>query len=152
MGVVLPFEMRAKKRGIARRRAPREVDTVDAEHALMAAVRDGCDKRGILTAAAPLLERCRDRYGFTVMQSGLPHGPEVLASALLTLARGLQPLEAELAGRRPRWAYGVYFSEVQHLTWFEDGYGSTSGLAVPIGIDAAEITRFVRQRARALRR
>src|SRR5262249_5188382 len=103
-------------------------------------------------AARPLLERCRDRYGFTVMLPGLPLATEVLASALLTLARALRPLDAELGGRRPCWAYGVYFSAQQDLTWFEDGYGRKTGLAVPIGIDAAELTRFIQDRIRPLRR
>jgi hypothetical protein len=153
MGVVLPFEPRATNHTIARLGAARQADIIDAEQVLAAAVRDGRDSRGILAAARPLLERCRDRYGFTVMQTGLPTAPEVLASALTTLAHGLGALDAELRARWPFWVYGVYFSDPKRqLTWFEDGYGSMSGLAVPIGIDAAELTRFVQKRIRALRR
>jgi hypothetical protein len=150
MGVVLPFESRATKRTITRRDA--NEDTIAGELALMAAQREGRDRRGILAAARPLLELCRDRYGFTVMRPGLPLAPEVLACALLTLVRGLHPLDEELVGRRPFWPYGVYFSDQRPLSWFEDGYGSMSGLAVPIGIDAAEITRFIEQWLQAPRR
>src|SRR5215467_12088478 len=105
MGVVIPFERRAIRRTIARRGATNEPDAVDA--VLRAAVREGRDRRGILIAARPLLERCRVRYGFTVMRAGLPVTPELLASALLTLSGGVRPLDAELGGRRPFWAYGV---------------------------------------------
>jgi hypothetical protein len=150
MGVVLPFQPRATKRTIARLGATGQSDIIDAEQALTAAVCDGRDSRGILAAARPLLKHCRDRYGFTVMQTGLPTAPEVLASALITLAHGLSVLDAELRARWPFWVYGVYFSESErHLTWFEDGYGSMSGLAVPIGIDAAELARFVQKRIRS---
>jgi hypothetical protein len=86
------------------------------------------------------------------MQSGLPSAPEVLASALLTLILGLRPLDRDLRGNRPNWVYGVYFSDKQELSWFEDGYGSASGLAVPIGIEPIELTRFVQRRIRSLRR
>jgi hypothetical protein len=86
------------------------------------------------------------------MRAGLPAVPELLASALLTLAHSLRPLDVELGGRRPFWAYGVYFSEQQELTWFEDGFGCMTGLIVPIEIGAAELSRFVQQRIRALRR
>jgi len=149
MGVVLPFETRGAKRFITRRGATRELDPVSGEVALMAAAHEGRDRRGILAAARPLLELCRDRYGFTVMRPGLPLAPEVLASALLTLVRGLRSLDEELVGRRPFWPYGVYFSDQRPLSWFEDGYGSLSGLAVPIGIDAAELTGFIEQWLRA---
>src|SRR5262245_32087222 len=152
MGVVVPFEMRATRRTSARRGAARERDASNAELAVMAALREGRDRREILIAARPLLERCRDRYGFTIMRTGLPTAPEALARALLTLSRSLRPLEADLGGRRPFWAYGVYFSEQQQPTWFEDGYGCSTGLAVPIGIDPTELSRFVRQRIRALPR
>jgi hypothetical protein len=148
MGVVLPFERRATKPTIAR--STYGLDTIDA--VLKAALRDGRDRRDILIASRPLLEQCRGRYGFTVMRAGLPTAPEALVSALLTLARGLRPLDAELAGRRPFWAYGVYFSERRRLSWFEDGYGRMTGLVVPIGVDASELTRFVRQRIRFSRR
>jgi hypothetical protein len=86
------------------------------------------------------------------MRAGLPAAPQVLASALMTLARGLRPLDAELDGCRPFWAYGVYFSDQKELTWFEDGYGCMTGLSVPVGIGEAELTPFVQQRIRALRR
>jgi hypothetical protein len=152
MGVVLPFEMRTTRRTSASRCATRARDASNAELTVMAALREGRDGRGILIAARPLLERCRDRYGFTIMRTGLPTAPEVLARALLTLARGLRPLEAELCGRRPFWAYGVYFSEQREPTWFEDGYGCSTGLAVPVGIDPTELSRFVQQRIRALPR
>jgi hypothetical protein len=148
MGVVLPFEPRATKRTIARRGASHQLDTIDGELALMAAQHEGRNRRGILAAARPLLQRCRD-LGFTVMRPGLPADPAILACALLTLAQGLRPLGAELAQSRPFWAFGVYFDR-RELAWFEDGYGGTTGLAVPIGIDAAKLTQFVQHRVRAL--
>ena len=61
MGVVLPFETRAAKRTIVRRAVTRELDATDAELALMAAVRNGHDRHGILVAARPFPEQCRDR-------------------------------------------------------------------------------------------
>jgi hypothetical protein len=151
MGVVIPYETLATRRTIAREGGTRE-EAIAGELALMAAQREGRDRRDILAAARPLLELCRDRYGFTVMRPDLPLAPEALACALLTLVRGLRPLDEELVGRRPFWPYGVYFSDQRPLTWFEDGYGSMSGLAVPIGIDAAELTRFIEQWLKALRR
>jgi len=151
MGVVLSFETQATRRTITRQGATREFDAINGEVAIMAAVHEGRDRRGILAAARPLLELCRDRYGFTVMRPGLPAAPEALASALLTLVRGLRPLDEGLAGRRPFWPYGVYFSDQQPLTWFEDGYDCMSGLAVPLGVDAADITLFLQQWLRELR-
>jgi hypothetical protein len=150
MGIVIPFERRAQKRTAAREDPGHELNAIDA--VLKAAARDGCARREILIAARPLLEQCRDRYGFTVMRTGLPTAPDVLGTALLTLARGLRPLDEELGGRRPCWAYGVYFSEQERLSWFEDGYGRMTGLAVPIDVDAVDLTRFVRQRIWPLRR
>jgi hypothetical protein len=143
MGVVLPFEARAERRTVGRRA---HEDTIAGEMALIAAQREGRDRRGILLAARPLLEWCR-HHGFTVMRAGLPTVPEVLGCALLTLAQGLRPLDAELREHRPRRAFGVYFGR-KELTWFEDGYGHRTGLAVPIGIDTAELTRFIQQRVR----
>ena len=152
MGVIIPFETRTTRRAIARGRASREVETIDVEMALMAAMRDGRDSCGILVAAGPLLERCRDRYGFTVMQPGLSPDPEVLAGALLTLARGLALLEVEFGHCRPYYrSYGVYFGQ-QELAWFEDGYGGNAGLAVPVEIDATALAGFLRPRIRKLRR
>jgi hypothetical protein len=69
MGVVLPFETQATKHTNVRRGATHELDTTGAELALMAAVRDGCDRRGILTAARPLLERLRLVRGSLVFPS-----------------------------------------------------------------------------------
>jgi len=150
MGVVLPFERRVTGRTTTRRAVTRGCEASNAELAVLAAMREGRDRRGILIAARPLLERCRDQYGFTIMRIGLPTAPEALARALLTLARSLRPLEANLGGRRPFWAYGVYFSEQKEPAWFEDGYGCSTGLVVLIGIDAIELSRFVQQRIRAL--
>jgi hypothetical protein len=73
------------------------------ELAVHAAVQDGCDRTGILAAAGPLIEHCRNHYGFTVMRDGLSAEPDELADALLTLMRGLSHLESEFGGR-PFWS------------------------------------------------
>lgn len=158
MGMVLPFEARTAAPACARSLvAERAADAAEADaseassagQAVLAAVRGGCDWRGVLNAAGPLLERCRDRYGFAVMRAGLPRDPVVLADALLTLARGLEDLEARLGSRRPLRTYGVYLGQ-SRLAWLDDGYGCAAGLALPPGVDPAELARFLSVRLDAL--
>ena len=96
-------------------------------------------------AASPLLERCRDRYGFVVMRDGLPREPAILGRALLELSRGLSMLDAEMGAPRTYPTFGVYFGRRQ-LAWFEDGYSGTTGLAVPSETKAADLAAFVRPR------
>jgi hypothetical protein len=96
-------------------------------------------------AASPLLERCRDRYGFVVMRDGLPKEPAVLGRVLLELSRGLSVLDAEMGAPRIYPTFGVYFGRRQ-LAWFEDGYSGTTGLAVPNKTNAADLAAFVRPR------
>jgi hypothetical protein len=147
MGVVIPFKPRASKlsNGVSASPSP-----CAAELAVLAALQDGCDRYAILEAAGPLIEHCRDHYGFTVMHDGLPSEPDELGAALLTLRRGLAQLEAEFGGQ-PFWSFGVYFGH-QKLTWFEDGYGGKNALAVPSYIADTEFAAFVRPRVQELRR
>jgi hypothetical protein len=147
LGVVLPFRPRTAQ--LADRGGETISADIASEQAVMVAVSTGCDRRGVLDAAAPLLEQCRDRYGFTVMRDGLPRDPDQLADALLTLARGLALLQAEF-GDRPFRTYGVYFGH-KELAWFEDGYGGANALAVPVDVDASTLARFVKPRLQAAR-
>jgi len=117
----------------------------DGEQAIADALHAAVDQPGVLAAARPLLDRCRDRYGFVVMWDGLPQDPEALGRALFQLFRGLAVLDAEMEAPRTYPTYGVYFGR-RHLAWFEDGYSGTTALAVPNGTDAAELAAFVRPR------
>jgi hypothetical protein len=149
MGTVIPFKPRAlaPAHGVPPHHVP--TTTCSTEQAVLAAVDDGCDRRGVLAAAGPLIEHCRDHFGFTVMGDGLPSEPGELADALITLRRGLAELDAEFGGR-PFWTFGVYFGH-QRLNWFEDGYGGRNALAVPNDIAPAAFADFVRPRVQALR-
>lgn len=143
MGVIIPFaEIRRAK---SRSSAPALADTGNDHLAIADAVRAGADQLGVLTAARPLLDRCRDRYGFIVMRDGLPTEPEILCRALLELSRGLSTLDAEMGAPRTYPMFGVYFGRRQ-LAWFEDGYSGTTGLAVPSETEAADLAAFVRPR------
>jgi hypothetical protein len=144
MGIVIPFKPRVL--------APADsllTTTCRTEQAILVAVDDGCDLCGVLAAADPLIEHCREQYGFTVMGDGLPSEPGELADALITLRRGLAALAAELGGL-PLCRFGVYFGH-QQLNWFADGYGGKNALAVPNDIAAAALVDFVRPRVQALR-
>ena len=143
MGVVIPFAeiKRSKAVGIAQ---PQAI-VVDHERAITDALGAGTDAPGILAAARPLLELCRDRYGFVVMREGLPTEPEALCRALIELARGLTMLDAAMAAPRTYPTFGVYFGRKQ-LAWFEDGYSGATGLAVPNNAVAADLAAFVRPR------
>jgi len=142
MGEVVQFIARA--RGAGRLAAVQPARRPDST-ALLGALGEGTDQRALLEAAKPLLEELRDRYGFSVMRRGLPTEPEALSAALLTLADALAELDVQVGGRRPLGAYGVYLGQAA-LTWFEDGYGGTTGLAVPNGIEPAALARFIRAR------
>ena len=144
MGVVLPFRRPPKGLATDRRGAAHTLDNA-VELGLTRAVRDGCDRRGILAAAKPLLDRCRDRYGFVVMRDGLPKEPAILGRSLMELSRGSSMLDAEMGAPRTYPMFGVYFGRRQ-LAWFEDGYSGTTGLAVPSETEAADLAAFVRPR------
>jgi hypothetical protein len=148
MGVVIPFAeiKRSKSVGIAQ---PQAV-AIDHERAIPDALEAGADAAGILAAARPLLEMCRDRYGFVVMRDGLPNEPEVLGHALMELARGLMTLDAAMSAPRTYPAFGVYFGREQ-LDWFEDGYSGATGLAVPNHTEATDLAAFVLPRVAAAR-
>jgi hypothetical protein len=148
MGVVIPFERRAPKRASTTHGGTQRAGNL-SEQSVLATVSDGGDQAAVLAAAAPLLDHCRDRYGFTVMRDGLPSAPEALADAFITLSRGLALLGAEFGGRSIQ-TYGVYFG-FKELAWFEDGYGGMNALAVPPDVNAADIAQFVGPRLRAAR-
>ena len=142
MGAIIPFaEMkRAKLLAGAQPSTP-----ADREQATAQAIGTALDQSKGLAAARPLLDRCRDRYGFVVMRDGLPNEPATLSSALLELFRGLSMLNSDMSAPRTYPAFGVYFGRPR-LAWFEDGYGGETGLAVPISTKAADLAAFVRPR------
>ena len=143
MGVIIPFaEIKRAKSPLS---APPFADAGNDHRAITDAVHAGTDQLGVLVAARPLLERCRDRYGFVVMRDGLPKEPAILGRALLELSRGLSMLDAEMGAPRTYPTFGVYFGRRQ-LAWFEDGYSGTTGLAVPSETEAADLAAFVRPR------
>jgi hypothetical protein len=143
MGVIIPFEQ--IKSANSPLRAPPFADATNDHLTITAAVQAGADQLGVLMAASPVLERCRDRYGFIVMRDGLPKEPAVLGRVLLELSRGLSALDAEMGAPRTYPTFGVYFGRRQ-LAWFEDGYSGTTGLAVPNETNAADLAAFVRPR------
>ena len=145
MGVILPFKPRAAQQNFASPEAATDVDMFKAEQTIRAARHEGYDVRTTMAAAQPLLDLCRERYGFTVMRDGLPDEPEALVDAFLNLSQSLCQLDTDVGDHHPRWNYGVYFGQ-QKLSWFEDGYGEMSALAVPHDIDVAELTEFIRSR------
>lgn len=146
MGIVIPFaEIKRAHPQQANRSAGGD------EWAITDAVLAGADQAGVLAAACPLLDCCRDHYRFLVMQDGLPTDPTVLGRALIALRRGLAILDAEIASPRGYPMLSVYFGR-RRLTWFEDGYSGATGLAVPNEVHAAEIAAFVRPRVTVARR
>ena len=145
MGVVLPFAPRPP-----RRLPGTQVKTVDAEQAVRAAALAGQDQSAVLSAAVPLLERVRDRYGFAVMRDGLPEDPDALATALVTLLRALSMFDDELGPGRCLSTFAVYFGG-NCLAWFDDGFGEATGLTVPDHVHPEELAKFVRPRIREAR-
>src|SRR5262245_10181703 len=143
MGVIIPFA--EIKRTKPRSTAPLFADVDNDHRAITDTAHSGTDQLGVLVAARPLLERCRDRYGFVVMRDGLPKAPAILGRALLELSRGLSMLDAEMGAPRTYPTFGVYFGRRQ-LAWFEDGYSGMTGLAVPSETEAADLAAFVRPR------
>ena len=148
MGIVIPFAV-VKQIKFAASAKPLSAAS-DVEHATVESMRAAPDQRAVMAAARPLLDQCRDRYGFIVMQDGLPSDPAILGRALLALFHGLSALDREMAAPRTYPTFGVYFGR-SHLTWFEDGYGGTVGLAVTDSVDATDIAAFVRPRIAGVR-
>jgi hypothetical protein len=143
MGVIIPFgQIKSAKSPLI---ASLFADAGNDHLAIADAIEAGADQLGVLVAARPLLEQCRDRYGFVVMRDGLPKEPAILSRALLELSRGLSTLDAEMGAPRTYPTFGVYFGRRQ-LAWFEDGYSGMTGLAVPSEIKAADLAAFVRPR------
>lgn len=141
MGVVIPFAKRADVPA----GAAATFGTV-----IFDAIRAGGDQARVMAAARPLLDRCRDRYGFVVMLDGLPRDPQILGRALVELFRGLTTLDIEMGAPRTYPTFGVYFGR-RRLAWFEDGYSGDTGLAVPNDIKAADLACFVRPRVAVTR-
>ncbi len=125
--------------------APWSVQSVIDESAIAEAIRSASDQSSALSAARPLLDICRNRYGFSVMQNGLPRQPEALSHILLELYRSLLILDEEMHPPRTYPAFGVYFG-YRKLAWFEDGYSGETGLAMPLNTKAAELAAFMRPR------
>jgi hypothetical protein len=142
MGVIIPFAIKRAKSPLS---ALLFADAGNDHRAIIDSVHAGTDQLGVLLAARPLLDRCRDRYGFVVMRDGLPKEPAILGHALLALFRGLSMLDAEMGAPRTYPTFGVYFGRRQ-LAWFEDGYSGATGLAMPNETEAADLAAFVRPR------
>lgn len=143
MGIVIPFaEIKRTKLSASGQPLPLAGDN---ERATIDAMRVAIHQLDVLAAAGPLLDRCRDQYGFVVMRDGMPQEPMILGRALLELYRGLSTLDAEMRAPRTYPTFGVYFGRAR-LAWFEDGYSGTTGLAVPDDIYAADLAAFVRPR------
>lgn len=135
---IVPFRPR-------KNRATGDATTRDHELPVMEALRDGADHKAVLKAAGPLLARLHDRYGFTVMRSGLPVDPAALGNALLTLSRGLREAEAGLDLAPPVRSWGIQFRPDGAIHRFDDGYGSETGVALPVTATSADLARFVRE-------
>ena len=142
MGVVIPFAEIKRAKLLA---GAQPLTPADSEQATAQAISVAADQPGVLAAARPLLDRCRDRYGFVLMRDGLPQDPAILGRALLELFRSLSMLDAEMGAPRTYPTFGVYFGRAG-LAWFEDGYSGTTGLAVPNSTKAADLAAFVRPR------
>jgi hypothetical protein len=159
MGVVISFNDYAKQRMAAPEAAQRTaqapvlppVPRRNGETVPRADAGDVCASRDVLVAVKPLLRHCRDQFGFTVMRGSMPSDPGVLAACVLALTQALKLLEAEMGPCRSKSNYGVYFGR-DELSWFEDGYGGTTGLAVPHDIDAKRLADFVRPHVFAMTR
>lgn len=138
MGIVIPFRPRE-----AAKPAPGTLASTvaRAEAEMLAAVAEGQDRLAVLMAAAPLIERCRERYGFTILCEGLPATAGALAEALIALTRGFDMLAGEMDGR-PRHDFAVCFGH-DRLGWLEVD-GVQAALAVPDDIEAEEFAHFVR--------
>jgi hypothetical protein len=143
MGVVISFaeKKRSKSPAIAQPLGATGYDEPATAEAILA----GTNQTEVLSAARPLLDRCRDRYGFVVMRDGLPQEPAILGSVLLALSRALTMLDVEMGAPRTYPTFGVYFGR-RRLAWFEDGYSGTTGLSVPNDAEAIELAAFVRPR------
>lgn len=143
MGIVISFEE------IKRAKLPASAQPLiaagDDERATIDAICAVSDQSDVMVAARPLLDLCRDRYGFVVMRDGLPHDPAILGRTLLELHRGLSMLDTNMKAPRTYPMFGVYFGR-PHLAWFEDGYSGTTALAVPNDTVAADLATFVRPR------
>ena len=142
MGIVIPF--RPRQASFAGAFAPpQDRPTGDADQVILDIADLGGDRHDVLEAAADLLAICRDRYGLTVMQHGLPRDPTVLASALSALLGGLVRLEPISQGRKPFPGICVYCGHPA-LAWIEDGSGARIGLAAPDQLRAQELSAFLR--------
>lgn len=91
MGVVIPFAKRAEVSAGA---------AAAFETVVFDAIRAGGDQASVMSAARPLLDRCRDRYGFVVMLDGWPRDPVIVGHGLVELFHGLTSLDIEMGAPR----------------------------------------------------
>lgn len=138
MGEVIQFEPRRRQR--------REAGASAEERAVLAALEAGGDRRAVLDAAAPLLDRL-SRSGLTVMWPGLPRDPATLVDALLLAAQVATSLRAERLRLRTG-RFGIQFGGAT-LGWFDDGYGEASGLSLPLDASPGEVAELIRERVAA---
>lgn len=142
MGIIIPF--------VKRTRVSNSAAAAFDVAVLIDAIRAAGDQAAVMAAARPLLDRCRNRYGFVVMLDGLPRDPMILGDAIVQVFHGLTMLDIEMGAPRTYPTFGIYLGR-RHLTWFEDGYSGTTGLAVPNDIKAADLAAFVHPRISAAR-
>ena len=149
MGIVIPFTPRRSANGTGRAvpvgGVQLDATQFDAEQAVHDALAGGGDRYDVLDAAGELMALCRDRYGFTVMQDGLPRDPGVLADTLVGLMRGLALMQGEFDRGPLVPGLPVCFGQPA-LAFVRDGRDAATRLAIPDGVDAAELAAFLRPR------
>jgi hypothetical protein len=138
VGIVVPFSQFKSAPSLAGR--PSAAD--NGLTAVAAALHTAGSQLAALHAAKPLLDECRDRFGFVLMRDGLPDEPILLARSILELYKGLCSLDTTMGVPRTYPSYGVYLGR-SALAWFEDGYSGETGLAVPFDTTAADIASFI---------
>lgn len=155
MGIVICFPQRMAPPAVQKVRPaePVRLDCAqfDAEQAVLDELVNGGDQAGMVAAAGELISLCRDRYGFLVMQDGLPRDPGVLADTLVGLLRGLALLQEEFTKGPLVPGLPVCFGRPA-LALVDDGRGGPARLAVPDGVDATELAGFLRPRLERMAR
>ena len=148
MGIVVPFTDFKRTRSFAG--ATQACSSGPELSAITTALRASGDTSAVLRTAKPLLDQCRDRYGFVLMRDGLPQDPKLCSRSLLELYQGLCLLDTAMGAPRTYPSYGVYLGRPA-LAWFEDGYSGETGLAVPNDVSAAQIASYIAPRVTSRR-
>lgn len=118
----------------------------DNERAVLDALAFGADRRKLVSAAYPLLEHCRVRFGVAVFLDGLPNEEATLAHALVKLSQALRAAASILARCEPAWAIGVSFKGLALASVDVDG---ATELDIPVDTDLETMSRFLADQIRA---